>query len=62
MNEAKTIVLSGASAGGLAVYNWANYFNSIIPTSAKLFAIPDSGLFLDYPNKNTGNNDYRSTF
>jgi len=62
MNDAETVILSGGSAGGLATYNWANYLYSKLPTTVNMFAVPDSGLFVDYPNVNTGNNDYRSSF
>lgn len=62
MNKADTVVLSGNSAGGLATYNWANYLRSILPQNIKMLALPDSGLFVDYPNVNTGNNDYRTKF
>ena len=40
-----TIVITGKSAGGIATFFWANYLfeNS---KSSKVYAIPDSGLFI----------------
>ncbi len=42
------IVVTGVSAGGIATYLYANYFESKSLTS-QIYIIPDSGLFLtDY--------------
>lgn len=42
------IVVTGVSAGGIATYLYSNYFLAKAIT-AKVYAIPDSGLFLtDY--------------
>jgi len=53
------LIITGASAGGLAVYNWANYIKSQVKPGANIVAAPDSGFFLDYPNAVTKRNDYR---
>jgi len=48
-----TFVLTGCSAGGLATYNWADYFYKTLTDQnekVKYFAIPDSGFFLNYTN------------
>lgn len=52
------IAVVGGSAGGLAAYYWVDYIreNSI----GNVFGIPDSGIFLDVRNFETGNFDYRS--
>lgn len=44
----QTIVLSGVSSGGIGTYLYSNYLVENTKTS-KVYAIPDSGLFLvDY--------------
>ena len=45
MDNATDIVLSGCSAGGLAVYLQADYVASFLPTATRLVAVPDSGYF-----------------
>lgn len=43
-----SIVVTGVSAGGMAVYQWSNYilYNT---KKAKVYSIPDSGMFItDY--------------
>ena len=43
-----SIVITGVSAGGMAVYQWSNYvYNNA--KGAKVYSIPDSGFFItDY--------------
>jgi len=41
-------MISGGSAGGLAVYTWANYIKSQLNANSFVFGVPDSGIFLDY--------------
>ena len=53
------VVLSGCSAGGLAAYHWANYLTDNLPSSAKLWVIPDSGIFLDVVDLTTNTSSYR---
>eukprot|EP01047_Picozoa_sp_COSAG01_P037282 COSAG01_NODE_2954_length_6801_cov_3.612951_1_plen_737_part_00 len=46
MRSATQMVLSGCSAGGLAVYLQADYVASLLPSATRLVAVPDSGYFL----------------
>lgn len=55
------VVLSGASAGGLATYFWANYLNKKL-INAKYFTIPDSGIFLNSPKFSSKKYDYLESF
>jgi hypothetical protein len=56
MNNASAVIISGTSAGGLAVYLHADYLNnkittaSIAPTKPRITAVPDAGFFMDYPS------------
>ena len=56
-----TFVVNGCSAGGLATYTWIDqiydYLTALNP-KVKVFGIPDSGFFVDYPSNATGKNDY----
>jgi O-palmitoleoyl-L-serine hydrolase len=47
MASATNAVISGCSAGGLATYLHADRFASVLPSSTKVAAMPDSGFFLD---------------
>jgi hypothetical protein len=40
-----SIVITGVSAGGMAVYQWSNYLYENTKT-AKVYSIPDSGFFI----------------
>ena len=51
MAAATSVVLSGHSAGGLAVYLHADYVRSLLPASLPRFAaLPDAGFFMDRVN------------
>jgi len=51
LNKATEVLLSGTSAGGLAVYLHADQIKAMLPSTVKRFkAIPMSGVFLDHPN------------
>lgn len=55
--NADNIIITGTSAGGVASFLWSNYLyeNTL---SKKVFAVPDSGLFLsNFANPYTGNYD-----
>ena len=60
-SETEEFVLTGSSAGGLATFSWADYVKDLIaaenPTTS-YFAFSDSGFFLDYENKKTGDHDF----
>lgn len=56
-----TFVVNGCSAGGLATYTWLDTIADMIHAAnpaAKVFGLPDSGFFIDYPSHKTGVNDY----
>ena len=55
------ILVSGCSAGGLAAFTWTNYIASKAP-KAKVYSVPDSGIFLDKPNVRTNVSNYRNQF
>jgi hypothetical protein len=52
-----TFVVNGCSAGGLATFSWIDqiydYMTSLNP-KIKVFGLPDSGFFVDYPSNKTG--------
>jgi len=50
MNEAKNVLLSGMSAGGVATLIWADYLKSILPSTTNYAAAPDSGFATDVYN------------
>jgi hypothetical protein len=52
--------VGGDSAGGLAVFLWTNYIKDRVK-AGKVWAIPDSGIFLDSENSNTGKHDYKNS-
>jgi hypothetical protein len=56
---AAEVVVGGGSAGGLAVFLWINYIKDRVK-NGKVWALPDSGIFLDGTNVITGKNDFRS--
>ena len=45
-SKAKTVVVSGGSAGGLAVFFWVNYLAERVK-NGKVYALIDSGIFYD---------------
>lgn len=45
--KVNSLVVSGESAGGLAVLHWSNYIQSKVKAPTKLLLIPDSPIFLD---------------
>lgn len=52
--SAEKVVFTGISAGGMAVYYWANYLYDK-SVNKQVYAVPDSGLFLiDYVSPFTG--------
>lgn len=60
-SQATEVVVSGNSAGGLAVFLWANYIKDRVKVG-KVWAIPDSGIFLDTYNVTNGVNTYKNSF
>lgn len=46
--NAKKIVLTGSSAGGIATYVWADYLKSLLTNpETQFFSIPDSSIFVN---------------
>jgi hypothetical protein len=53
LNAAESVVISGTSAGGLAVYLHADFLREKVQSvspKANVVAVPDAGFFLDYPS------------
>jgi len=44
---AKKIVLTGSSAGGIAVFLWIDYLRGLVSDPTKVYGIVDSGIFVD---------------
>lgn len=61
LGDATDVIVTGQSAGGLATYTWANYIKTLLKPGAKIVAAPDCGMFLDYPNYNSKQNEYRNS-
>ena len=55
---ASEIIVSGQSAGGVAVYNWVDYISETVRNvsfmNPKIYGIADSGIFLDVFSNNFG--------
>jgi len=47
MGVASEIILSGGSAGGLAVFYNLDYLATLLPSGVRLTGFPDAGFFLD---------------
>lgn len=47
LSNAKEVILSGGSAGGLAAYTWTNYLRKILSNDTNLRTIVDAGFFVD---------------
>ena len=45
--RAQKVILTGGSAGAVAVMQWNNYLRSKLINPEALYLIPDSGVFLD---------------
>jgi hypothetical protein len=50
--KAEKIVLAGNTAGGIAVFHWANYLAEQVKTG-KVWAISSNGIFYDSQNMKT---------
>jgi hypothetical protein len=62
MDKATDIILSGGSAGGLAVFYNLDHFATLLPKSVRLVGFPDAGFFMDVKGATSGKYDYRSMF
>ena len=62
-----TLVIGGASAGGLAVYMWTNFITDKIKAvnpnpSVQIHSIPSSGIFLDELDVRSNQPNYKQSF
>ena len=48
ISDARHVIETGCSAGGLATYLHADSWRAELPASATLVSVPDSGFFLNY--------------
>ena len=48
LRGASKIILTGMSAGGMAVNTWSNYVKDFVGDDSKVYPISDSGIFLDF--------------
>lgn len=61
MANATEVILSGGSAGGLAVFYNVDHLATLLPEGVRLTAFPDAGFFLDAVDT-TGEHSYRAGF
>jgi hypothetical protein len=61
LGSATDVILSGGSAGGLAVYLQLDHLATLLPSSTRLTGFPDAGYFADLPNTK-GEYVYRGYF
>ena len=62
MAEATEVILSGGSAGGLAVFYNLDHLASLLPSGVRLVGFPDAGFFLDHAQEQSGSLHYRALF
>ena len=62
MGEATEVILSGGSAGGLAVFYNLDHLATLLPPTTRLTGFPDAGFFLDAQASASGTYDYRGLF
>lgn len=60
-SKTEEVVLSGASAGGLATYFWGDYLKSKLKKASYLI-VADSGIFLNALKFSTKSEDYLMSF
>lgn len=52
--NADKVLLTGASAGGIATFLWTNYVRSLLTNPEVLYSVADSGAFMNITNPYTG--------
>jgi O-palmitoleoyl-L-serine hydrolase len=52
--NAERVMLTGVSAGAMAIFLWTDYVRSLLKHPEGLFAVIDSGIFLNEPSVRTG--------
>jgi malic enzyme len=60
-SEVTHVVVGGGSAGGLAAFLWADFIKERVK-NGKVWALPDSGIFLNRMNVNSGKYTYKNIF
>ena len=53
LNSAEKVLLTGASAGGIATFTWSNYMQSLMDEPSHLYTIADSSIFANVSLPNT---------
>lgn len=56
------VILSGGSAGGLAVFYNLDHLGELLGPSVRLTGFPDAGFFLDEPSQQSASYTYRQNF
>jgi hypothetical protein len=51
--NAKEVILSGGSAGGIAAFFWADYVKSVLNPETKYAVMPDSSYIFNFLNVQT---------
>jgi len=62
MDAATEVILSGGSAGGLAVFYNLDHLATLLPPTTRLTGFPDAGFFLDGEDMRSGARGYRELF
>lgn len=62
MDAATEVILSGGSAGGLAVFYNIDHLATLLPKGVRLTGFPDAGFFLDGAEESSGVHSYRNRF
>jgi hypothetical protein len=62
MDKGTEIILSGGSAGGLAVFYNLDHLATLLPPGVRLTGFPDAGFFLDGAHAGDGAHNYRNLF
>jgi len=50
LKGAEKIMLTGMSAGGIAVNVWSNYLKDFVKNESKVYSVSDSGVFMNFKN------------
>lgn len=60
LSSAKSVVLTGTSAGAIGISLWSNEIQSYLKEDVDLSIILDSGYFLNYPSSKTQTNVFEN--
>lgn len=52
LNKASKVLLTGASAGGIATFTWSNYMRRMLDNPENLYTVADSSIYanVSFPN------------